>query len=755
MNSIVVTAAFVVGLVSVVWTGIGFVGASAMALAMTVLIAGVYLLGAFELRQFRAATASLVAALAGLAQAPPELGDWLDRVHPSLRNAVRLRIEGERAALPGPALTPYLVGLLVMLGMLGTFLGMIVTFRGAVFALEGSADLQSIRSALSAPIKGLGLAFGTSVAGVAASAMLGFMSAVSRRERARAAGDLDARIADVLRPLSLVHQRQEAYRALQTQAQALPAVVDRLQALVEHIERRDAQLGEQLLQRQERFHQNVSVAYTGLADAVGRSLQDSLSLGARAAGESLRPVVEAAMSGIAQESQRLHRQVSEATQAQLTGLTSEFAVSARTVSDAWTRALDEQARTSERLVDGLDRSLGAFTGTFEQRSGALLAAVEESLSRSQSEQQASDRLRLQAWVQALESTAATLGDQWQQASAQAVSVQQAVCAALERTAGEIGERASGQARQTLDETARLLAGSEELVRARIAAEADWTAQQAQRMDTLVGLLRAELGALRDDEAVRGSAAVERLGELQAALADHLAALGSALEAPMTRLIQTASEAPQAAAEVIAQLRQEMTRLGERDNLALEERAGLMTRLAALLETLDRTATDQRAAIESLTAASATALEQAGGRFAQIVDLQAGRFAQTVDEQAGRFEQTVDAQAGRFELTVDAQAGRAEAMAVQVTGSAVELSSLGEALQVAVGRFSEANEKLIDGLRRVEDAVGASMARSDEQLAYYVSQAREVIDLSLTSQRAIVEDLRRLHDRAAASPQDGR
>ena len=89
--------------------------------------------------------------------------------------------------LPGPALTPYLVGLLVMLGMLGTFLGMVVTLNGAVFALEGTSDLQAIRSAFAAPIKGLGLAFGTSVAGVASSAMLGLMSALSRRERMQAA----------------------------------------------------------------------------------------------------------------------------------------------------------------------------------------------------------------------------------------------------------------------------------------------------------------------------------------------------------------------------------------------------------------------------------------------------------------------------------------------------------------------------------------------------------------------------------------
>jgi hypothetical protein len=36
-----------------------------------------------------------------------------------------------------------------------------------------------------------------------------------------------------------------------------------------------------------------------------------------------------------------------------------------------------------------------------------------------------------------------------------------------------------------------------------------------------------------------------------------------------------------------------------------------------------------------------------------------------------------------------------------------------------------------------------MARSDEQLAYYVAQAREVIDLSISAQQGIVEDMRSL------------
>jgi outer membrane protein OmpA-like peptidoglycan-associated protein len=43
-----------------------------------------------------------------------------------------------------------------------------------------------------------------------------------------------------------------------------------------------------------------------------------------------------------------------------------------------------------------------------------------------------------------------------------------------------------------------------------------------------------------------------------------------------------------------------------------------------------------------------------------------------------------------------------------------------------------------------------MARSDEQLAYYVAQAREIIDLSLLSQKQIVDDLQQLAGAGASA-----
>ena len=807
MNRFVFAVAFAIGLLTVGWVGWGFVGASWLALLMTGVIGAVYGLGALEVSRFRQATSELAAALTeasdgSLAEPSADgLGNWLQRVPAPLRNAVRSRIEGERVGLPGLAMTPYLVGLLVMLGMLGTFLGMVVTFKGAVFALEGSTDLQAIRTALSEPIKGLGLAFGTSVAGVATSAVLGLMSALSRRERMKLVRKLDTLSATVFRPLSLTHQRQEAFKALQVQAHALPQVVERLQTMMDGLERRSEELNARLTGQQAEFHQGVTAVYTDLAKAVGHSLADSLAAGAKAAGESIRPVVESAMSEIAADSTRLHQRVFDATQAQLDSLTQALGVTARNVADDWAAALQNHARTSEVQVERLGQTLTGFADTFEQRSAALLVTVNDIAAESQSKQAAADQQRLQAfmatldvmaltsrnvgegwalalgqharshegqveklgqtlmgftesferrstellaevsrasieaqavqtaqdqqrlqaWSDALQETATTLHGEWSRVGTQTLEEQRTAALGFAQTAADITERVSRQAAQSLEGIAGLLAQSETLVRSRIDAEAQWTGQQGERMDQLAALWRTELAALKDAEAARGKAAVDRLGELQSALADHLATLGTALEAPMSRLMQTAAEVPQAAAEVITQLRQEMTRLSERDNLAFEERSGLLEKISALLQSLNQASGEQRAAIESLVASAETVLEQAGKQFS---------------------------------ATLVTQADKAADASAHVAGSAVELASLGESFSHGVQLFSASNEKLIDSLQRIESTIGQQAARSDEQLAYYVAQAREVIDLSMTSQHALVEDLKRRDGKKAAPAKVG-
>jgi len=728
-NRAQLTGAFLLGLLAIGWVGWGFVGSNWLALGMTVLIAAVYLFGALEIRRFRSASTGLAQALANIPQPLGSLADWLARVPAPLQNAVRQRIESGRGALPGLALTPYLIGLLVMLGMLGTFLGMVVTFKGAVFALEGSADLMAIRSALAAPIRGLGLSFGTSVAGVASSAMLGLMSAIARRERAEVARGLEQQTAGALRPFTAAQRQDNTFVALQRQADALPQVVTQLQALMDQVEQRHRQLDEQLSARQDQFHREAAAAYTGLGQSVAQSLSESLSASARAAGESIQPVVESAMAAIAQESTRLHERVSAAVQTQLTGLSTQFAATTGAVAEGWASALHNHARTSEQLVGGLGQALEQFNTSFEARAAQLLANVQQATAQQQSEQVQAEAQKLASWTTALQGMASSLQAEWQQVGAHNLAQQQAVCQTLEHTASTIQQSAAEQATRSMADVARLLEKSEALVLARTEAEALWAQQHGQRMDELAALWRSELSALRNEEsthlqtlrseeATRGQAAVDRLSELQAAVTQHLATLGTSLEAPMSRLLETASEAPKAAAEVIGQLRQEMSRLTERDNLALQERTELVAHISSLLQNVQQTTSEQRAAIESLVASATTVLNQTGAQFAQ---------------------------------TLGAQAGRADEQSAQLATSAAELAALGQAFQQGVERFSSTNQKLVEGLQRVEGAIGQHMARSDEQLAYYVAQAREVIDLSISAQQGIVEDMRSLRAIKPALP----
>ena len=610
MNKHIFTAAFGVGALVVLWIATGFLGSQhLLALLMTLLIGAVYGYGALELRRFRQLSTALCVALSALPEHLTDLHAWLATVPASLQNPVRLRIEGERAGLPGPSLTPYLVGLLVMLGMLGTFLGMVITLNGAVFALEGTSDLAAIRSAFATPIKGLGLSFGTSVAGVATSAMLGLMSAVSRHERMLASHLLDTKIATTLRCFTHTYLRHETFSVLQLQSQALPAVVDQLQAMMARMEGMGQRLDDRLLSNQTAFHQSAHTVYSELAKSVDQSLRSSLHDSAQAASDSIRPVVEAALAGISHEARALHQRMVDTTQVQLDGL-------------------------AQRLQD---------------------------------------------------------------------------------TAHAVTAHTQAAAQQSLHAIGQLIASSETLAHARMAAEADWDTLQRERTDQMAQALREELSALRAEETQRGVAAVARLGELQAAVTTHLSTLGTALEDPITRLIHTASQAPRAAAEVIGTLRQEISNSVARDNELLEERSRIMATLATLLDAINHASAEQRSVIDALVASSAHALGQVGQQFASSVAAESAKLGE---------------------------------IAATVTSSAVDVASLGDSLRFAVQCFQEANDKLVANLQRIEGAMDKSMARSDDQLAYYVAQAREVIDLSIGSQRDIVDQLHALADRQA-------
>ncbi|CAJ7609175.1 Methyl-accepting chemotaxis protein [Burkholderia pseudomallei] len=843
---------FFAGLAAVCWIGAGYAVSNPVALAVTLVIAAGYLAGALELRRYRQATSTLAQAVAALSEPPAALGAWLERLHPSLRHAVRVRVEGERVALPGPALTPYLVGLLVLLGMLGTLIGMVMTLRGTGAALESSTDLQAIRASLAAPVKGLGFAFGTSIAGVATSAMLGLLSALCRRERLDAAQALDAKIATTLRVHSHAHQRDETFRLLQRQADLMPTLVERLQAMMHSLEQQSAASAERQIAGQQAFLGKAEETYARLASSVGQSLTDSVAESARVAGSALQPVMETTMAGLARETAALHDALTQAVQRQLDGLSAGFETTAAHVADVWRHALADHQRSSDalaqrlhgsidRIVESFDRrsadlldgvrarldatassvsdawrgalaqqeqaneahaernrqALETAAATFERHSAALLRTMSESHSALQATLESRDEQRLATWTDSLGSIAAKLGTEWAQTSAQAADHQQAICDALAHTARDLSAqatafeqhtaallRAMSESHSALQATLesrdeqRLATWTDSLgsIAAKLGTEwAQTSAQAANRQQTIcdalahtardlsaqatafeqhtaallramseshsalqatlesrdeqrlatwtdsLGSIAAKLGTEWEQTSAqaanRQQAIYDALAHTARDLSAHTQAHASATIAEISQLVQAASEAPRVAAEVVAELRQKLSDSMVRDTAMLEERNRMLATLETLLDAVNHASSEQRAAVDALVATSSALLQRVGTQFTDEVGTQTDRLG---------------------------------GVAAQITGSAVEIASLGDALGAAVQSFGESNDKLVAHLQRIEAALDKSLARSDEQLAYYVAQAREVIDLSMMSQKQIIEELQRVGGERASA-----
>ena len=731
MNQLLRHATLAAGLAVIAWVGAGYVLTNPLALAVTVLIGAFHVMGVLELRRFRGATGELAQAVDALAQPPASLGAWLERVPASLRNAVRRRVEGEPVGLPGPALAPTLAGLLVLLGMLGTFLGMILTLRGTGAALETATDLVAVRNSLIAPVKGLGLAFGTSVAGVAASATLGLLSALARRERVAVAQRLDALVATTLRRFSRAHQREETLGLLQRQADAMPALVDRLNAMMETLERQHESANARLLASQERFQHEAGTAYAGLAQSVDRTLQASLVEGARIAGETIRPVAEATLAGIARETAGLHATLAATMQGQLEQLSTRFDASTEAVADKWQSLLARHARAGDELAATLAASHERFAQTFDARSAALLDGVAQRQAGWQDDMAA-------ALAGMAREAAAVQKGMADAASAQVDGVAVRLDAAVLRVTqawSEAVTRHEGANARLSDATGQSLAAagaafeqhSAALLRGVAQAHAELQSSSAardqQRVEAMAQSLEAMAASLQQQWAQAGAQSLEqqqRVVETMERTARDITVQAEtqarATIAEIGRLVQAASEAPRAAAEVISELRQKLSDSMARDNTMLDERARILETLGTLLDGVNRAAGEQRGAIDALVTSSAEVLERVGERFHERVQADAG--------------QLVD-------------------VAAQVAGSAAEVASLGEAFGFAVQLFSESNDKLAAHLERIDGALNAQMARSDEQLAYYVAQAREVIDLSILSQKQIIEELQRLAGRQAA------
>ncbi|CAJ9083830.1 Methyl-accepting chemotaxis protein [Burkholderia pseudomallei] len=538
------------------------------------------------------------------------------------------------------------------------------------------------------------------------------------------------------------------------------------------LEQQSAASAERQIAGQQAFLGKAEETYARLASSVGQSLTDSVAESARVAGSALQPVMETTMAGLARETAALHDALTQAVQRQLDGLSAGFETTAAHVADVWRHALADHQRSSDalaqrlhgsidRIVESFDRrsadlldgvrarldatassvsdawrgalaqqeqaneahaernrqALETAAATFERHSAALLRAIGESHSALQATLESRDEQRLATWTDSLSSIAAKLGTEWAQTSAQAANRQQTICDALAHTSRDL----SAQATAFEQHTAALLRAMSE---SHSALQATLESRDEQRLATWtdsLGSIAAKLGTEWEQTSAqaanRQQAIYDALAHTARDLSAHTQAHASATIAEISQLVQAASEAPRIAAEVVAELRQKLSDSMVRDTAMLEERNRMLATLETLLDAVNHASSEQRAAVDALVATSSALLQRVGTQFTDEVGTQTDRLG---------------------------------GVAAQITGSAVEIASLGDALGAAVQSFGESNDKLVAHLQRIEAALDKSLARSDEQLAYYVAQAREVIDLSMMSQKQIIEELQRVGGERASA-----
>lgn len=726
---------FLVGLLAVCWIGIGYVAVHPLGAAVAAIIAACYIAGGVELYRYRQASNGLRTALNDLGTAKDALAPWLERVPVGLRNAVRLRVEGERIALPGPVLTPYLVGLLVLLGMLGTLLGMMDTLRGTGLALQSATDMAAIRGSLASPVQGLAVAFGTSIAGVASSAMLGLLSALLRRDRLQVVQQLDRAIAGELHPYSQAWQRAESLRLLQAQSAALPALVDRLQAMTSAFEQHSTAANERLLTGQSDFLTHSQALQERLAVSLQQSLREGAEASAAAIAGALQPMAETTLAGLANHGQALHARVESAVQQQLAGLSEGFERSRVATEASWARIIAEQTQAQQTLVADLRQHLQAFSDGQGAQAETVLARIGERLQADAAgnteawraaaeQQQVANAALVKHQQQALQAAAEQLDTQ-AQTLLQALDARHAASQALMQdhetqrsqdwqaaqaaTANAHAELQAGLDAREQQRQARWDAVATELQQAHASLQTQLQAGDAQRLQQW----STALDAIAQGLAERQQQVCETLASTAQQIGENGRAQASATLAEVSTLLQTAADAPKAAAEVINELRSTLSESLVRDNKMLEERGHLLATVQTLLEAINHASHEQRSAVDALVGGSAELLERVGSRFTDHIA---------------------------------AETGKLDGIAEHLSGSAAEVGQLAGTFGAAVEQFGAASTELSGRLEQIGGALDASLARSDEQLAYYVAQAREVVDLSLLSQKQVMEELQQLATR---------
>ncbi|HEX2115886.1 MAG TPA: flagellar motor protein MotA [Alphaproteobacteria bacterium] len=236
----------------------------------------------------------------------------------------------------------YLIGLMIFLGLLGTFWGLLETVSavsGVISGLSTATDVATLfndlQSGLKAPLSGMGTAFGTSLLGLAGSLVLGFLDLQTARAQNRFYNELEEWLSSLTRlssggPVSDGDQAVPAYiQALLEQTadnlenlqrtmarteesraagnQTMSSLADRLTQLTEQMRAEQS-----LMVRLAESQLELKPILSKLAEAAGRGglgIDDSTRTHIRSLDVHMARLVEDSSSGRAQLIQEIRNEI--------------------------------------------------------------------------------------------------------------------------------------------------------------------------------------------------------------------------------------------------------------------------------------------------------------------------------------------------------------------------------------------------------------------------------------------------------------
>jgi hypothetical protein len=158
----------------------------------------------------------------------------------------------------GRELSRYLVGLLVFLGLLGTFWGLLETVHsiaGVIDSMKTGVDtatmFDALKTGLSAPIAGMSVSFTSSLFGLASSLILGFLDLQAGQAQNRFYSEFEEFLASHVQTTPIVDAIPEgpiipqgAQPAIENQrdAKAITTLAEGIQALVGHMRTEQQQI---------------------------------------------------------------------------------------------------------------------------------------------------------------------------------------------------------------------------------------------------------------------------------------------------------------------------------------------------------------------------------------------------------------------------------------------------------------------------------------------------------------------------------